>query len=756
MRVHPESLARASSRHPWRVLVAWLVVVAAFGTAAGTLLAGALTSDIAFTNEPESVRAEGVIERTVTGPQRDTEFYVVRSTSLPVADPAFEAFVRRVKADVEALGKGVVAGPIATVYDLPQDRGAGLVSRDGRATLLPVPIANDETATVDRLRTVIERDREPGFEVLLAGPATLNADTSTVAEEDLRTAEGIGLLFAFIVLVVVFGALVAALLPLLIALFIAIPVALGGVALLGRAFDFSLFTPNMVTMIGLAVGIDYSLFIVARYREERRRGFDKYGAIGATGATASRAVLFSGLTVVVALVGMFILPTTIFRSMATGAILVVLASIAATLTLLPALLGLVGDGVNWPRVSRRAKAIGDPDPRGGFWDRVTRAVMRAPVVSLLISVAILGGLGAFYFQMTTGTSGVSTLPDDVPSKQAFEVLSREFAGGLTDPAEIIVVGDVGSPSVQGAIGRLRREIAADPAFADATTVRPGGDGDAALVSAFFAGDPQSTVAFDSIYRLRDTLVPRAFGGVSAQVLVGGQTAFFADFLRLSSTYQPIVFAFVLGLSFLLLMWVFRSLVVPLKAIVMNLLSVGAAYGAIVLVFQRGVGLEAFNALGFKFVRVDAIEAWLPLFLFSILFGLSMDYHVFLLSRIREHYDKTRDNGESVAYGLRTTAGIITGAALIMVVVFTAFAAGRLGALQQMGFGLAVAVLIDATIVRSVLVPATMKLLGDRNWYFPSWLEWLPRLNVEGHEPPMQYPETPELVRERASSSGVRG
>jgi putative drug exporter of the RND superfamily len=749
MRVNPESMARASSRHPWRVVIVWLVVVAGFGTAAGTLLASALTSDIAFTNRPESVQAQDRIESEITGPERDTEFVIVRSTSVQVQDPTFEALVMKLQRDLHGLGSGVVAAPITTVYGLSQSQGAGLVSRDGTATLIPVAVRNQETSTVDSLRSVIDRDTPDGFDVLLAGPATLNADTSTIAEQDLRTAEGIGLLFAFIVLIVVFAALVAAILPIVMALLVAIPIALGGVALLGTAFDFSLFTPNMITMIGLAVGIDYSLFIVARYREERRRGFDKYGAIGATGATASRAVLFSGLTVVLALIGMLIIPTTIFRSMATGAILVVLASILASLTLLPALLGAIGDGVNWPRLSRRARAAGDPDPRGGFWDRVTRGVMRAPVVGLVASIAILGGLGAFYFQMTTGTSGVSTLPSDIPSKQAFDFLSKEFAGGLTNPAQVIVTGDVGAPQVSAAIAKLRAEIAADNVFADRSTVRMNARGTAALVSAYFAGDPQSTEAFDSIHTLRDTLVPRAFTGVPAQVLVGGDTAFFADFLTLSSTYQPIVFAFVLGLSFVLLMWVFRSVVVPLKAIVMNLLSVGAAYGAIVLVFQKGVGIGAFNALGFKFVQVDAIEAWLPLFLFSILFGLSMDYHVFLLSRIREHYDKTRDNGESVAYGLRTTAGIITGAALIMVVVFTAFAAGRLVPLQQMGFGLAVAVLMDATIVRSILVPSTMKLLGDRNWYFPRWLEWMPRLNVEGHEPPVEVPEAPRaLVEER--------
>ncbi len=239
-------------------------------------------------------------------------------------------------------------------------------------------------------------------------------------------------------------------------------------------------------------------------------------------------------------------------------------------------------------------------------------------------------------------------------------------------------------------------------------------------------------------------MPSAFAGASgAEVLVGGNTAFFTDFLSVADRYQWIVLAFVLGLSFILLTVVFRSIVLPVKAIIMNLLSVGAAYGAVTLVFQKGVGISIFNAIGFQFARVDAIEAWLPLFLFSVLFGLSMDYHVFLLSRIREEYDKTGDNTEAVGYGLRTTAGVITGAALIMVAVFTGFAAGRLGPLQQMGFGLAVAVFIDATIVRTLLVPSGMRLLGDWNWYLPKWLEWLPKINVEGHEPTMEQPELPE-------------
>jgi putative drug exporter of the RND superfamily len=304
------------------------------------------------------------------------------------------------------------------------------------------------------------------------------------------------------------------------------------------------------------------------------------------------------------------------------------------------------------------------------------------------------------------------------------VLADQFAGGLAQPAQVVIDGAVTSPPVQEAIARLEQQLARDPGFGPGTLQRnPAGD--LALVSVPVTGDPSDEAAADAIRRLRADHVPVAFSGVDARVLVGGQTAVGVDFLELTDRYTPIVFAFVLGLSFILLMVVFRSVVVPLVGVLLNLLSVGAAYGLLVLVAQRGAGA---GVLGLQ--RVEAIEVWLPLFLFAVLFGLSMDYQVFLLSRIRERYDQTGDNAGSVAFGLQSTGRIITGAALIMVAVFGGFAAGRLVVLQQMGLGLAVAVLIDATIVRSVLVPAAMTLLGERNWYLPTWLRWLPDVRVE--------------------------
>ncbi len=527
-------------------------------------------------------------------------------------------------------------------------------------------------------------------------------------------------------MLIVFGALVAGVIPIASGV-ASITVAISIVALVGRLFKFSFFVTNMIAMMGLALGIDYSLFIISRYREERSRGLDKLAAIEATGATASRAVFFSGLTVVIALLGMLIVPTTIFRSLAGGAIFVAIVAMLASLTLLPAILGLLGDRINAGRIRRRPR--GGAGAPGGFWDRVTRTVMKRPVTSLAIGAGLLLAAAIPTFSLDTGFAGVSTLPASSESRQAFNVLAKEFAGGLSTPVEIVIDGDIASPAVQSGIGQLEASLAADGSFGQ-SVVETNSAGDLAVVSAPVNGDPASKEAVSSIGRVRDRYVPEAFPqGTANQVLVGGNTAFNKDFFDMTNHYVPIVFAFVLGMSFILLTIVFRSIVVPIKAIIMNLLSVGAAYGLMVLVLQKGVGA---SLLGLQ--KVEVIEAWIPLFLFSVLFGLSMDYHVFLLTRVREHYDQTGDNTESVAYGLRTTAAIITGAALIMVAVFGGFASGTLVPFQQVGFGLAVAVLLDATLVRSVLVPASMKLLGTRNWYLPRWLKWLPNLHVEGGQP----------------------
>ena len=728
-----EGLARASARRPWITLGLWVVAIAVAGWLSSQYLADALTTSVDFTNTPEAKQAQELVEERF-GEEGVTEVFILNSEDSTIDDPAFEQGVRSLQADATAGGAEAV-----TFYDTDDP---SMVSEDQHTTLMPVTF--EDTDNIADYQPAVERllraTEEAGLTAQAFGPITIEEDFSTTAEEDLAQGETFGVLVALVVLVLVFGALVAGLIPIVMGV-ASIVVAIGLVALVGMAVDFSFFVTNMITMMGLAVGIDYSLFIVSRYREERYKGRAKIDAIGAAGSTASRAVFFSGVTVVLALIGMLLIPTTIFRSLGAGAIFVVVVAMLASLTLLPALLGLLGDRINSLSLLRRKTDLGSENSHR-FWNAITRRVMARPVISLVLGAGLLLAASLSYFNIDTGFAGVSTLPEDTGSRQAFETLSSEFSGGLNSPIEIVVDGDADSPEVQQGIESIQASLAGDELFGP-SQVRPDESGDTVLISAPVNADPQSEVATSSIDRIRDDYVPQAFDGVDAEVLVGGDTAFNKDFFDLTDTYTPIVFAFVLGLSFLLLMVVFRSIVVPLKAIVMNLLSVGAAYGLIVLVFQEGVGADLFG-----FQQVEAIESWLPLFLFSVLFGLSMDYHVFLLSRIRERFLETGNNTESVAYGLRTTGGLITGAAAIMVAVFAGFAAGDLVMLQQMGFGLAVAVFIDATLVRSVLVPASMKLLGDRNWYLPRWLQWLPNISVEGKHLIPEELVVPELEPER--------
>jgi RND superfamily putative drug exporter len=388
------------------------------------------------------------------------------------------------------------------------------------------------------------------------------------------------------------------------------------------------------------------------------------------------------------------------------------------------LLGLLGDRVNWltiPIIGKRRS----PESSGGFWSAITGVVRSHPAISVVITAAILIGLTLPVTTMELGSGGISMLPSDTDERHAFDVVIDRFADGIITADVVVLAPDVSIAPVQNAIDSLIVSIESDDFFGT-TEVMDGPNGDMVDIRFSIAGDISSDESIEAIKRLRNDYVPSSFGGIDAEVLVGGGTAEVMDSVDIVRQYVPLIMAAVLAASFLLLLVAFRSIVVPIKAVVMNLLSVGAAYGMVVLVFQKGVGSSLFG-----FQEVPVIESWIPLFLFAILFGLSMDYHVFLLSRIKERYDQTGDNSGSVTYGLKSTASIITGAALIMVAVFGGFALGPLSMFQQMGFGLAVAVILDATIVRMVLVPASMELLGDKNWYFPKWLEWLPNISIEG-------------------------
>jgi putative drug exporter of the RND superfamily len=775
VKLNPETLARASSRHAWRTVGVWAVILILGFGASGVLLSKALTTDFDFTNNPEAVQAQTLLQQKQLEQDVSPETFVMTGPQGATTDPAFTEQVNAALHDLQGLDHSVVL-QVPSQYPIskqdqanPQVAALGpFASEDGTAVLFNVILVkdSDQTATiVDPLDAIQAKYTTGDTNFYMLGEPTSTADFKKISEDDLKKGETIGVVVAIIVLLVVFGSLIAGVTPIIMGIF-AIGVAFGVVGLLGEVWRWSFFVPNLMTMLGLAVGIDYSLFIVSRYREERRRGRDNLEAIGMSGATANRAVFFSGLTVVIALAGMLLVPTTIFRGLAGGAIIVVLISVALSMTLLPALMALFSDRLVKPGfIFGRGRTL-EQGRAGGFWDRESRSVMKRPWVYLIVTATFLVLLSVPYWAqsradgvgrgMKKGFSGIEAIPDGIPTKDAFLVLVAKFPkeSGAQSTAQVVIPGAANDPTIASQIQALDTAVASNPAFAHPQPPQTSPDGTVTLVAIPFAGeatDSQSQAAVDAVTALRDQYVPQAFGPDSG-VLVGGDTALTKDFFDISDKYTPIIILLVLGLSFILLTVVFRSIVVPAKAIVMNLLSVGAAYGLITLIFQQGGPSWAKSIAGaLNFTQVQAIESWLPLFLFSILFGLSMDYQVFLLSRIREEYDKTSDNSEAVAYGLRTTGGIITGAAVIMVAVFAAFASGRIAALQEMGFGLAVAVFLDATIVRSVLVPSAMKLLGDRNWYLPKWLQWLPKVDVEGHAAAerVTIPDTPaELVEAR--------
>jgi putative drug exporter of the RND superfamily len=682
------------------------------------LLGGALTSEGEMTNNPESYRGDDLVAERLP-PKRGEETYgdeivLVRSRTLTADDPAFRRKVEEVARAVEATG---ATRRVRTFYG-SGDRA--LVSRNRRAAIVFVEMGPDPEGNIADVVEVAEAaDRKP-FDVTITGEWTADRDILQLSEDDLRKGEFFfGIPAALIILLLVFGAVVAGLVPLMLAV-VSIIVALALTALVGQAFDLSVFVVNMLSGMGLALGIDYSLFVLSRYREERTAGREKLNAIALSGATSSRAVLFSGIAFVLAMLGMVIVPDTILRSLALGAILVGLVAVAAALTLLPAVLSLLGDRVNALRIPYVGRTT---TGEGRLWSGIVRRVTRRPVVSLAASVALLVALALPALMLETGFAGTRTFPDRFPSKQGFLALEEEFGVGTVNTVEIVVDGD--QRALREEISQLVERLRANAVFGP-TTVERHPEERLAIVEALPAGDSQDPRAVAAVERLRDRDIPAIFEGSGARVFVTGETAESVDYFALIGLWLPIVFAFVLGLSFILLMIAFRSLVVPLKAIVLNLLSVGAAYGLLVLVFVEGYGNEVFG-----FEQVDTVEAWVPLFLFSVLFGLSMDYHVFLLSRIRERYSSTLDNDTAVREGVASTARLITGAALIIIAVFAGFARGDLVMFQQMGFGVAVSLLIDATLIRSVLVPASMKLLGDWNWYLPPWLEWLPDVRVEG-------------------------
>ena len=715
-----ERLARAAARRPWLTIAAWIVALAAAVVSTGAFI-GSLSSEQRLTNHPESYRAAQLQREHFRDADQVDEIVVIRSDEIRVDDDRFAQFVRALAERLRGTG---VTSRVVTYYDT---RDPSLVSRDRQATMAPIVMgANGDEGIARVIEVVQQADRaDDAFTTAITGTYTIDRDFNELAIKDLKEGEiYFGAPAALIILLIVFGALVAATLPLVLSVF-AIMLALGLSALVAQAVELSIFLQNMVTAVGLALGIDYSLFVLSRYREERARGREKLEAIAAAGSTASRAVLFSGTAFVIAMLGLLLVPDNIMRSLATGAILVGIVAVLAALTLLPALLSLLGDRVNAVRIPLVSRAVTSGEREARFWSRIAAAVMRRPVVSLAAATALLLALAYPVVDLRTGFASVSTFPESMVSKQGLEALGRDFRAGRADPVQIVIAGDIHSAPVAFGIDRLERQVRADPRFGPVEE-RIADSRRLAVLATPLPGGATDPVPIAAVRELREDYIPHAFRGAEAEVLVGGETAEDIDYFDTMDRWLPIVVSLVLGLSFVLLTIAFRSIVVALKAILLNLLSAGAAYGLLVLVFEKGVGNELLG-----FTQVDSVVAWVPLFLFCVLFGLSMDYHVFLLSRIRERFAATGNNSESVAWGVSTTARLITGAALIIIVVFIGFAMGDLVMFQQMGFGVAAALLIDATIVRSVLVPAAMELLGSRNWYLPRWLQWLPHYEVEG-------------------------
>ena len=560
-----QHLARVSAVHPWRVLAAWGLVLAASVVAIGTLIGSAFTSDGSITSNPDSIRAEQVIADNFSQADRIDEAVVIYSADLTTDDAEFKAFVTEVRTSIEATGAA------ETVRD-PYAADLSGISEDGHAAVVTLVLGHDsENGIVEVIDEVVAADSSAGFEVDITGVNTLDHDFAELSESDLTNGElKFGLPAAMIVLILVFGALVAAFLPMSIAL-ISIIVTVAISSVLGQFTSLSFFIVNMITAMGLALGIDYSLFVLSRYREERQAGRDKVDAIIATGGTSSKAVLFSGSSFVVALLGLLLVPDTILRSLALGAIIVGVVTMAAAITLLPALLSLLGDRVN----ALRLPIVGRDHPaESPFWTRAVRAVVRRPGAALAAGVLLLLAAAFPVLGLHTGTAGVNSLPDDSFAKAGALALERSFPGtSTTDPAQVVVSGDVASTDVTAAIERFVASVAADPDFGPAQR-QIAENGQVAVISIPLVGDPDHSQARRGLDTLRTDLIPAAFDGTDTSVLVGGTTAENVDYSDVINKWLPIVLAFVLGLSFILLTLVFRSLVLSATAVVLNLLSVG--------------------------------------------------------------------------------------------------------------------------------------------------------------------------------------
>jgi len=723
-------MGRWSARHWKTATFGWLAfVLVAFGLG-GTV--GTRNIDNAA-GPGESGRMDRILEAGFKQPA--AERVLIQSRSARAGTPAFDAAVADVVARISKL---------ADVQDVrsPLTSGnADRVSKDKRSALVEFKIRGAKDEAVDKIDPVLDavagaQRAHPDFSIGEFGDASAEKGVVTAYEDDLGKAGTLSLPITLIVLVLTFGSLVAAGIPLLLAL-TAVFATFGLVALSSVFLPVAMQAPAMVLLIGLAVGVDYSMFYLKRERQERAAGRSPQGALEIAAATSGRSVLISGLTVMVAMAGMFLTGDSTFASLALATILVVAVAVLGSLTVLPALLSRLGDKVDRGRVPLVGRLRSDGG-EGRIWGAIVDRVLRRPVLSATLAASVLVALAAPALQLRLAAEGPESFPKGLEVIATYDRMQQAFPGSALPANVVVEAPSVTTPAVRTAIAELeRRALASGRAF-EPITVDVNTAGTVANITVPIAGNGTDAASNASFRMLRNEVVPQTVGALpNTQAGVTGQTAEWRDQADALKSNLPPVVAFVLLFAFSLMLVAFRSIVVAIKAIVLNLLSVAAAYGVLVLVFQHGVGnglLGDGSAAG--------IDAVVPLLLFVILFGLSMDYHVFILSRIRETFDRGKSMDEAVSYGIKSTAGVVTSAAIVMVAVFAVFATLSWPFFKQFGVGLAAAVLIDATIVRAVLLPATMKLLGEWNWYLPSWLQWLPRLEPASEPASEPAPEMP--------------
>jgi RND superfamily putative drug exporter len=685
---------------------------------------------IAETSGPgESGRADTILYDDFKQPAG--EEVLIQSRSLTTTDPAFKSAVQAVIVGVSKLDA------VAKVKSPYAPGNGGFVSADKHSALVRIEIRGPSEDAVDKIDPIVTRVAEvqkanPELYVGSLGESTGKALTASFGD-DLKRAGLFSVPLTLIILLIAFGALVAAGIPLLLGL-TSVLATLGLVAVISKVLPMSGDISAIILLIGLAVGVDYTMFYLKREREERAAGRSKEAALEAAAATSGRSVLVSGSTVLVAMAGMFFTADATFASFGVATMTVVAVAMLGSLTVLPALLSKLGDKVDRGRLSFIHGRRRNGESR--IWGAIIDRVLRRPLVSAVLAGGLLVAIAVPALQLQTAQPSIDTYPQKLLG--TYNRIKAAYPGEGNGTTVVLKAPNVEAPAVRVAVGELKRRALATGVMNEPIDVDINSAKTVASITIATEGDGTDSRSNAALTALRDDIIPSTVGALpESEVAVTGMTAYTRDFKQQMKTVAPLVFGFVLLFAFGLMLVSFRSVVIAAKAVVLNLLSVGAAYGVLVLVFQHGWGK---GLLGFEFT--GGIDPFLPILLFVILFGLSMDYHVFILSRIREAYDKGMSTDEAVAYGIKSTAGVVTSAAAVMVAVFAIFATLQAMILKQFGVGLAAAVLIDATLIRAILLPASMKLLGDWNWYLPKWLEWFPRFDHGGSAEKVEAPPAP--------------